>query len=375
MPKKETAPVWSDDEINSFLGSRGHTVAPPGTPTQPGSVGAGEATGYPPSPGVLEQIRSFLGGSQITPGRAPTYAEMGWQEAAGQGAAREAVSLGRGAAKLAGQVLPTSVRNTLGQAIEQIPGVQRAEEFATGEPEGPAEYIGSGAMDTVLSALMPQLGLEALAARYAPLFRRGMQQVPTWVNPLGAGGRWMMGHMPTLAYAPRSYNAAQTAARATEAGIKGAAGGAIANPDDPAAGAEAGAGAALGGKAAGRALRSETAKQIGGWAARHAPTTALGALLGGHGGHEVLGGAAGMLFPHALGGVTRHYHTVPGSALNRFGRAMFDSSGRFLGWAAPTEGVIAGRATSDRPVITIPRRATPPPVEEPDAQSQAPAER
>src|SRR3974390_185953 len=94
MPKKETAPVWSDDEINSFLGSRGHTVAPPGAPGQPGEAGANEATGYPPRPGVLEQIRGFLGTGTAPEGRPPTYDEMDWQQAAAQGAAREAAKLG-----------------------------------------------------------------------------------------------------------------------------------------------------------------------------------------------------------------------------------------------------------------------------------------
>ena len=383
MPKKPETPAWSDDEINSFLSSRGHTLAPQGAPAQPGAAGAEEPTGYPPTPGVLDQIRNFFQTGVAPEGRPPTYDEMDWQQAAGRGFARGAASLGLGAAHLAGQMLPTSVRKTLGQATEGIPGVRQLQEFAGTEPEGPAEMAGGGLADLAAGSFVPELGLSRLAARAAPLFRRGVQQVPTYVNPLGAGGRWMMANMPTVTYAPRSHAAAQFAARTADTAAKGALGGALTDPEDPATGAEAGAAAALGGRVAGKGLKSRTGQQIGGWIARHLPTAALGAYEGsGHGTGGMLGGAAaGAALPHVMGvvpravtGVTRHYHTIPGRGLQRFGQAVFDTSGRFIGYTAPTTaGMEAGRiAHGDRPVIDVPRRAGPPPPlpEYPYAQPQ-----
>jgi hypothetical protein len=361
MPTQGSQP-FSDAEIDKLLKEREQrTAAPPPAATPD----AGMAS-------ALEQFHNTVtGGGE--PRRAPTYDEMDWQQAAGQGAAREATRLGMDAMRY---ITPggAAIANLTPQSAKDwirghVPGVQRLEDFANAEPEGPAEYLGSGAVDVALGGLIPELGLSRLASRAAPLFRRGVQQVPTWINPLGAGGKWVMGHMPTINYAPRSHAAAQLAARTADTAAKGALGGELTDPDDPVEGAEYGAAAALSGRAAGKALKSKTAQQVGGWVARHAPTAALGGVAGELFGHQYgmpgvgagIGGAMGSLIPHAVGGVTRHYHTIPGRGLQRFGQATFDSAGRFIGYTAPaTAGMEAGKiARGDRPTITIPRRADP----------------
>lgn len=329
MPKKEPK-TWSDDEINNFLKSRGHSTETP-TPATEDTVTAGPSgPGYPSGPGVLEQIRSFLGAEAPT-GRQPTYAEMDWQQAAAQGALREAASLGTGAVRVGGHILNQPIRRTLGQLIEKIPGVKQIEEFASSPAEGPAEYIGSVPVDIVAGAMLPSTKAVQATSQLPGMF----------VKPLGGAGRFMATKAPTTG------RVAGAVKSGIETGLKGAAGGAIANPDDPTTGAITGAGTALGGRVAGAALQSPTVQYYGGQLARHLPSAAAGAWFGPHGAIATpLSAVAGGVGGHALGATTRHYHSPLGRGLDRFGRAVFDSAGRFLGYLPVTVGIAGGRASS-----------------------------
>jgi hypothetical protein len=365
MPKQQQAQPWSDDEINKFLSSRGHNPATPEAPPGGTSAADPQATGYPPRPGVMDQIRSYLGIGEAPTGRPPTYGEMDWQQAAGQGAAREAASLGVGAARLAGRALPEGARASIGSALENVPGVTRLEQFADAPAEGPAEYLGSGAMDVVAGSAIPTAGLGNLAARAAT------RTTPVWVNPLGAGGRWL-GSVAN----PRTVQAARVGGNVAEAAGKGALGGAITDPDDPSAGARHGAEAALGGRAIGGALRSRPVQEIAGTMGRYGIPTGIGYLLAGPAGAGIGGGLGAIA--NEVGKAARHsahrYYSGIGQTLDRSGRAVFDSAGRFLGYLPATIGGEAARATSDRPMMTTPRRDTaPPPFELPEGQPDAQA--
>jgi hypothetical protein len=349
MPKQEPE-TWNDDEINKFLGSRGHTPAVPGAaPTPEGAAAANPtATGYPPRPGVLEQIRGFLGTGAAPTGRPPSYGEMDWQQAAGQGVAREGAAALTGAGRLASKVVPEGVSNFVSEH-----GGQRLANFADAPAEGPAEYIGSGGLDVALGGMVPSLKLGQLAARALPASR------PIWINPLGAGGRWM-----TQQAYPKARAALRAGGNAAEAAGKGAAAGALTNPDDPAAGAEAGAGAALGGRALGGALRSHTGQEIGGALSRYGIPSGIGYMLGGLPGAG-MGGGLGAIAAQ-VGKAGRHtahrYYSPLGQSLDRFGRAAFDRTGRFLGYLPATVGAEAGRVSAgNRPTVTVPRRVEPPP--------------
>jgi hypothetical protein len=370
MPKQQTPQPWGDDQIDKFLKSRGHDPAAPATPE--GSAAANpEATGYPRGPGVMEQIRSFLGAGDAPPGRAPTYGEMDWQQAAGQGAAREGARLGIGAAKLAGQVLPTSVRNTLGQMAEKVPGVKRMEEFADAPAEGPAEYIGQGAVDIAGGGMLPALRLGSRAAAMIP-----RTVTPSSVQPVWNMGRWIGRTVPA---AVNTYPGARVLARGAgnlaEAAGKGAVGGAVTDPNDPGSGALHGAEGAVGGRMLGGALRSRPAQEIAGNLSRYGIPTGIGYAVGGFPGAAAgggLGAIANEIGKSARHTSQRHYSTI-GQSLDRFGRAVFDSTGRFLGYLPATVGGEAARVgAGERPQITVPRRAAPGPFELPessDAQS------
>lgn len=381
MPKPKTE-TWDDNQIDEFLKSRGHDTQAPAAPGA-GTAQADTAPGFNQGPGVLEQIRSFLAGDAPI-GRQPSYGEMDWQQAMGQGVARRGASLLTGAARLAGKgmkaagsLLPEHTSKGINEAVDrdfENPTFQRLEEFGNEQSEGFAESAGSFLPDIAMGGMMPSLRLGQLAARAVPATRAvpTMTQVagsPVWVNPLGAGGRFMQTAPrfvagTTRAANPRALAAARMAGGGAEAAAKGAAAGAISNPDDPLTGAEAGAGAGVGGKVAGAALRSPMARSLGGHLARYVPASALGYLIGGHYGHGPLGALLGGAH-HAASGTVRHARH---GGLERFGQAVFDSAGRFLGYLPGTAGAVAGRATSDRPMIDVRKRSPPLPPEEPNAR-------
>jgi hypothetical protein len=257
---------------------------------------------------------------------------MDWQQAAGQGALRETANLGIGAARLAGQVLPGSVRKTLGQAAQSIPGVSRLQEFADAPAEGPAEYLGSGAVDLATGGAMPAFRLGDAAAAMLPK-----------ATPIFAGG----GRGFRAIANPTAAKIARYGGDVGETAAKGALGGAVANPDDPMTGAMAGGGAALGGRALGAGLRTHTGQEIGGALSRYGIPTGVGYAVGGLPGAAAGGGLGAIA--NQVGGAARHtahrYYSPLGQRLDRFGRAVFDSTGRFLGYMPATAGIAAGRAS------------------------------
>jgi hypothetical protein len=385
MPKPEP-PVATEQEMHDWLKSRGHNLDQPNAPPAAPAGQAGEAaaaTGGSSAPGMLEQLHSMVAGD-IQPGRPVSYEDMDWQQAAGQGAARRAAQLGVGAAHLAGQVLPTSVRSTLGSAAERIPGVRRLEDFASAEPEGPAELIGGGAMDIATGGMLPSLGLGARAAAMVPKTITG-SVTPGAITPIWNAGQWVArAGTPTVNFAVKNYPRATKAARfagdIAESAAKGALGGAVASPDDPATGAVAGAvGSGVAGPVVGGALRSAPAQYFAGKLGTYAPEVAFGALSGSHYGlpGAVGGGGLAGLASHAIRAAARrsaHAHYSPlGRSLENFGKAVFDSAGRFLGYLPGTVGIESGRAVTEGQPTFAPR-ATMPPEEGPNAQP-GPAER
>jgi hypothetical protein len=379
MPKKEQ-PIATEQEMHDWLKSRGHNLDQPSAPPV---VSSGQAAAAPSpastgdgGPGILEQIHSTVAGD-IQSGRPVSYDDLDWQQAAGQGAAREAARLGIGAAKLAGQLLPTSVRNTLGSAAESIPGVKRMEDFAAAPGEGFAENIGGGAVDIVGGGMLPSLGLGSRAAAMVPRTVTGTV-TPGAVTPIWNAGQWIArAGTPTVNFAvknyPRAAKAAGFAGSAAESAAKGALGGAVASPDDPVTGAEYGAGGALAGRGAGAALGSRTGQYIGGLTGRYAPTTALGAMLGhGYGLPGSAAGAAGLgtLAHGVLGRTAHHYHSPLGRSLDRTGRAVFDSAGRFLGYLPGAVGIESGRLATEGQPEYAPRPVIP--EEDPNASAGSP---
>jgi hypothetical protein len=370
MPKSEP-PIATEQEMHDWLKSRGHNLDQPNAPAAApsGQAAAAPQTAGDGSPGMLEQLHSAVAGD-IQPGRPVSYGDMDWQQAAGQGAAREAVRLGVGAAHLAGQVLPESVRNTLGSAAERIPGVKRLEEFASADQEGLAEMIGSGAVDVAGGGMLPSLGLGTRAAAMVP-----RTVTPGTVTPIWNAGQWLARVTPTTVTTyPRATRAARFAGNVAESAAKGALGGAVANPDDPATGAEYGAGGALAGRTAGRALQSPTGQYLAGVVGRYAPTTALGAMLGhGYGTPGMAGGAAGLgaLAHTAMGKTAHHYHSPLGRQLDYSGRGLAATIGELLRSLPATVGAAGGRAAIEGQPTFAPR-ATMPPEEEPNAQPGPP---
>jgi hypothetical protein len=378
MPKQEP-PIATEQEMHDWLKSRGHNLDQPSAPpTAPaGQAGAAPPAGGDGGPGMLEQLHGAVAGD-IQPGRPVSYDDMDWQQAAGQGAARRAAQLGIGAAKLAGQLVPTGVRNTLGQLAEKIPGVSRLQDFAGADPEGPAEMIGAGAVDIAGGGMLPSLGLGSRAAAMVPKTITGTV-TPGAVTPIWTAGQWVArAGTPTVNFAVKNYPRATKAARfagdVAESAAKGALGGAVASPDDPMTGAEYGAGGAIAGRGTGAALQSRIGQYVGGLAGRYAPTTALGAMLGhGYGVPGSAAGAAGLgtLAHGVLGKTAHHYHSPLGQSLDRAGRAIFDSAGRFLGYLPGTVGMVSGRAATEGQPTFAPRATMPAPEEELDAQSRS----
>lgn len=388
MPKPTPKPQddsYSEQEMHDWLKSRGYNLdigAKPGDPAAPANAvppATSATTSAAPaaSPGLLAPLgetaamvhRAVAG--EGAPGRTPTYAEMDWQQRAGQGAAREMARLGIGAGRLAGQFLPTTVRRTLGDLAGQVPGVKRMEDFAAAPAEGPMEYLGQGAADIATAGLTPSLRLGDLAAKAVT------RTAPVWVNPLGAGGRWMAG-----AANPGTRAAARLAGNIAERAGTGAVGGAIMDPEDPLTGAEYGAGGSVGAAALGRAMQSQFGQNLGGTLMRYLPASAAYALLH-HLGVGELGAVGGGALAHGVAHGIRGYHSPMGRALHGVGTAAAERTGTAIERNLPA-GIEAGKAAAEsytpqdasdwwertqRPTVTVPRR--PSYIEEENAQTGA----
>lgn len=402
MPKpKEDS--YSEQEMRDWLKARGYdidtggktpdthapanAVPPAATPTAPAAPGASSGIIAPLTKTATELHRTFAGEGE--PGKPPTYEQMDWQQKAAQGGLREGARFVTGAGKLAGQLVPTSVRRTLGDLAEQVPGVKRMEEFGAHEAEGPMEYLGMGAMDVAASALTPNLGLGSLVSKFVPATRTvptmtRVATAPVWVNPLGAGGRFMQTAPQFVAGTtkvanPSTVRAARGVGNFAENIGKGAVGGAVMDPEDPKTGAEYGGVASATTQAVGRALRSGPGQHLLGSLARYIPAGAAYALL--HQlGHEIAGelaagGLAARTFAHGVAHDIRGFSTPVGQYLRGVGEAGARKTGQFMQRNLPA-GIEAGKAAAagytpsqgadaasdwwertQRPTVTVPRRS------------------
>jgi hypothetical protein len=245
------------------------------------------------------------------------------------------------------------------------------EEFADAPAEGPAEYVGQAAADVAGGGMLPALRLGSRAAAMIP-----RTVTPSSVQPIWNMGQWIGRTTPAVVKTyPRARTIARGGGNLAEAAGKGAVGGAVTDPNDPVSGALHGAEGAVGGRALGGALRSRPVQEIAGALSRYGIPSGIGYALGGLPG-AATGGGLGMIANEA-GRAARHtahrYYSPVGQTLDRFGRAVFDSTGRFLGYLPATVGGEAARVgAGERPQITVPRRAAPGPFELPessDAQS------
>jgi hypothetical protein len=359
-------PEQSDKDIEGWLKGRGYDFGEGKTPDRPnignaGPPAGGSAEATPtnePGPvgSAIESVHDYIAGPE---GVSPQMR---------RGAGKALTSTALGAASLAGQLLPTSVRRTLGQLAGSVPGVKQAQEFANEPYQSFSEGVGGVGADVVTGLATPEFGLGRLAARAVPATRTvptltHAATPPAFVKPLGLPGRFMQtaGQWVPGTKQVQNPNIVQNVTRAgqvVENAAKGAAGGAVANPDDPTTGAEYGALGGLGQRGLGAALRNRFGAGLGGILFRYVPASVLGGLIGyQHGGtHEgvtgALTGAGGTAAHHALSGArhglthsVRGYHGV-GHQLHQAGRASFDNAGRFLGYVDPvTGGLLTGRAT------------------------------
>jgi hypothetical protein len=200
----------------------------------------------------------------------------------GRGEAKAAGGLALGAAKLAGRAFPS-----INEALGNSPTAQQLQQFVNRPSEGFAETAGN------------------VATQGAAML-------------MGPGGARAAG------YIPKAYKYTRAAVEGVEAAAKGALGGAVANPDDPATGAAWGAGGSIAGPAFGMGLRSRGGRWLGG----HLPGSLAGySLYNLLGHHDVVGSALAATGAHAV----RWVNTPFGNKLYRFGSRLFDQTGRLVG--------------------------------------------
>lgn len=268
----------------------------------------------------------------------------GVQRGIGKAGAEAAVGAGRLAGKGIGLVSP-SMQTSLGAMAQRVPGVKQLEQFADRPDEDPGETAGN-----VLGSFLvgPETGAGVLEPRIAS-FLDSIHPLARMTRTRGLG-EYAATHsrfVPT----PMG-RVAKVAAPAGALAARGAVGGAIANPDDPVTGAEVGAVSGAVPGLLGRGMQSPTGKYLGGALARGAAGAATGGALGyGLGGeHGAMSGAGTGLSLGLIHGAKHtavSYHSPVGRWLQKFGKGMFDKSGRFLGWINPlTGGFVAGRIYS-----------------------------
>lgn len=323
------------DDLDEFMKGLG---VPSGKPAKKGAEPA--APENDSKSGVMEVIRSLAGTSDIPSGRSPTYEDLPWQAAAGQGVAKGLATLGTEIPQFGNNVIryfSPSTAQTLGDLANSIPGVKGIQEFADSPYQGPAERLGSYTTQALGMMVGPPVGkLGQLAKQgvnwaFPPVFRgagKGALRTGWTFNP--ALGR--SGTRSAMKWAGRTGNTAEAAGR-------GALAGAIANPDDPQTGAVTGAVGGAGAPIAGAALRSQLGKFLG--------TMSLPEI-------------ASYIATHKLGvpyypvaGPLLIWHQSPVSRqLRRVGNKIFDSAGRLV---ASVRSEVAGYSASSAAQSLEPR--------------------
>lgn len=289
MAKKPEPRYLSDKEIDDWYKST-QTAAP---------AAPGGASAAPAAPSAGDDVDRTHQGI-LAPGP---------MEGLQRGFAKEAASLGVGAARLGNRAvgfLSPGLRTSLSDLAERVPGVKELEAFADRPSEDWGETAGGIGFDLAGGAGIGELGVGSKIAQGA--------------SRIAPTGRYVrgMGFMPT-----RWGKVAGAASTAGEAAAKGAIGGAITDPDDPLTGAGLGAvaGAAIPGASA--ALRSKYGQAMGGFATRGAVSAALTTL-----GHafgvppQVLGVLGIAPFVHHWHGLGRHLHGFGKGAMTAAGRGI-----------------------------------------------------
>lgn len=314
MAKKPATSIASDQEMDTWykdlLGRSGEKPAAPGA--------APDAAPAPTELAEPSQARAQW--APPAAGHVPEPDELDWQQRAGRGVAKTGAWALTGLGHLANQgvgLASPSMQRSLGDLAESVPGVKQMEEFGAQPYEGAAETIGGGLTQLAAGWATPELGLGRLVSglgnMVAPTarFARGAALTPTgWGRAVGS------------------------AATAAESAGKGAIGGAIADPDNPVEGAKVGAVGGLAPPGLSRLLRSRAGQYVGGAMARAAPSLGLGAAVGYHG-----------PFMHAAHHGVRSWHSPIGRWFDKYGRKLFDQTGKFIGYVNPlTGGLIAASA-------------------------------
>ncbi|HEY2108093.1 MAG TPA: hypothetical protein VGH29_20010 [Candidatus Binataceae bacterium] len=286
------------DTLKKFKAILGDAPKPPAETT----TGAAGAT-PPEDQGVvtrgLEAAHEFVGAHDPL---ASTEQEMG--RGVAKSVAGTATGIPRAANAALGLIEP-SMSRSLGDLAERVPGVKRMEEFAAEPSQSWSETAGYlGGAGTQLLA-----GPAALPGRFVP-------------------GR---GFVPATR--------AQQAGNVGKSVIGGAAGGAMADPENPSAGALTGA--ATGGLAplAGAALKSRPAQYMAG----HYGAYGLGAALTAIG--EAVGIPAHYLWMAGVLPLIERYHSPTSRAIRAGTKATVGGTGTALERASPRAvGATAGEA-------------------------------
>jgi hypothetical protein len=326
----------------------------------------------------------------VTPGHTPTYDELGWQQKLGQGVAHGLATTAVDIGRLASHVVPESWSN----AVSNLPGAQRMTQFADAPYEGGLEQAGSYLTQGATMLAGPgelragQKALE-LSERVAPKFmgkpltkaaeeagesaiyrgpRHGVRTPegePTgWGYPPEAGhfnpatGTWVppaKGTLPGKWVNPATW--VKGAGDLAELSARGAAGGALGSPDDPATGAAIGAVTGPLGKGVSKAFQSKGGHRFAGYMA---PELAYWGL------HT----ATGLPY-YPLVGPAVVWHASPiGKQLRRFGPHFLDKTGQIIGTINERAPQLGGYAAGSAYGNTFGPNAPPSypePTEDPDA--------
>ena len=266
------------------------------------------------------------GGLGLHAGGTP-YEQMSVKGKLGQGVVHGMADIATGAGRLASKALPESVSNFVSEH-----GGQRVADFSDQPYAGPLEMAGS-ALGQGASMMMGggEMRLGELLARNLP------KNIPYLQMAKYFGGPWRgWGINPAFT---RAQKVAKVGGDVAEAGARGAAGGAIANPENPGQGAAVGAAAAPLGPLVKGAV--------------HSP---LGRFLGEHGAPSAAYAAAhaatGIPF-HPLGAAITWHSSPLGRKLRRLGSRIVDEFGDLVGtvMTPQTSGYVAGRPGVSDPAV------------------------
>ena len=281
--------------------------------------------------------------------------KLDWQQRAGKGVAKSLAGTVTGIPRVinAGIGLASpSLRNTLGDLAEQIPGVKRMEDFAAEPSESWAETFGRLGGEGAQLLLGPgelKLG-EKLAGKTLPgtfkagegfaaeegarvagkaaSVKPGMDIPGKFVSNVGKASRGRKGFRggKPFAFGRAAAGAPfiEKAGNAAEIAARGGVAGAVADPSNPGAGFALGAGTAGLAPLAGQFLRSGAGQYIAGHAPRYAAAAAVTGL-----GHT-LGIPAHWLWTVGLPALVERWHSPVAQKIARGGKKAADYAGRAL---------------------------------------------